>query len=260
MFPFFMRNAMAVLARRASLEEEAVREKEFADVGFDLTSWKPKKLKAYKQPRTSPPERITVHVTDVNGGFGVSKRRVDAHRKSPSAPPEVLKQLRGTTDDVLARRLALWERYKDLAYHVIAAGNGDVILNRPLHEMTWHGNGSNRTAAGWAIDVGHKQVLDDFMIETGRASLRSLISRMFDELRVAEMIPHTHTIHIAPHRAFSASRRNDTNIEVWTKVVKHVVAETENVFIDYEIKMGKGRPVPSSWDPAALFDARGRRL
>ncbi len=262
------------------VHEVQARQEAFARIGgFDLTSWEPKKAKAYADPRPQPPDVIVVHVTDVAGGFGVSKRRVlffedllftatatdfDLKTLARHVPEEVIAQLpeRDTRSTSLfvkdtrkaAQRLALWERLKDTAYHQVGSANGDSLAIHDVMRWSWHGNGGNKRGCGWALDCSHKQVLDHWMVETGKVSLRGLIHRMPE-----------HPIVVVPHRVFSADRRVDTNARknmagVWLNVVKPVVAEFDHVSIGYGEYSKKGRPVPIDWDEEALFDWKGRKL
>ncbi len=250
------RNALQQMLRASGLHEVQARQVAFAGPGgFDLSSWKPRKAKAYRYPRPAEPDLIVVHVTDVTGGFGVSKRRVKAWSRAlidgagERLPAGIFDQLPSGSNEDRARRLALWERYRECPYHQIGAANGDVICNHDLMRYSWHGNGGNRRGVGWALDVGHGQDLDRFMVETGRAALRALIYRMRED-----------PIDVAPHRAYSAGRRVDTDALVWSMIIKPIVGEFDHVRIDYEARKGRGRPVPDRWDSDALYDWKGRRL
>lgn len=286
------RNAIeaAKLALGVSVKQE--RQRAFPARGFDLTEWEPRKEKY--DPRR--PHDVTglsvivVHVTAVRGGFGVSRRRVAffekclrwiaEHRSANalvnagwSVPDTVLGQLPGLQDGPFttmqhvsaskiheyAHRLALWERYREVPYHQVGAANGDNIANQYLHRRTYHA-GAGNIGVGWALDVSHKETLSDFMIDTGRASLRSLIARVMYASEARDVV-------VVPHRAFSSSRRLDTSREVWRHVVEPVVSAQQaistapyEVRIDYNMAVGKGRPVPFSWSPRANHDDRGRPL
>jgi limonene-1,2-epoxide hydrolase len=249
-----LRNAVNVAMLAARLHERQQRQTEFADE-FDITTMPYKTSKVY--PKRRDPSTLglcVVHVTDVTGGFGVSKRRVQhwTDALDQGGVPELLLMQLPNVGDVAtaARRLALWERYRSTPYHRIGAANGDNIRNHPLGYRTKHGNAGN-AGAGWALDVGHDQELDKWHIDTGRASLTSLLKEMNDL--------SGRTIRVVPHRCYSAGRRNDPGRRVWLAIVRPVVQMLAFAEIDYLEARDGGRPVPRSWDPEARFDDRGRR-
>lgn len=265
----FTRSAINLALIAADINERQVRQAEFAgDDGFDLTSMPYKQSKVYPQRRDPATlDLCVVHVSDVTGGAGVSKRRVQhwesvLRRRGTAAflGADILGYLQDhhgvLYDDepeylAAARRIALWERMRNWPYHRIGAANGDNLRNHPLSFRTKHGNAGN-DGAGWALDIGHDEDLQQWHIETGRASLTSLLCDMHEA--------GSKHVRVAPHRCFSAGRRNDPGRRVWLGVVKPVVEVLPWVSIDYELSVGSGRPVPRSWDPEALFDDRGRRL
>lgn len=262
--PWSFRSALEVSLRIVGVNELQRRQVVFngAD-GFDLTEWMPpdEKWKAYRQ-RFHDLEKldtIVVHITAVRGGYGVSRRRVAfweqvlmGTKKPPSRfPVELLEVLPlGTLKDQ-ASRLALWERYRNAPYHQIGAGNGDSIANHSLRRYSWHA-GKGNFGVGWALDAGPNQALDSWMVDTGQASLATLAHRIDPT--------YQRPIRVVPHRCFTSGRVRDTNPTVWREVVKPVVEQTPNLWIDYEMRRGTGRPVPRSWDPDAVFDDRGRKI
>jgi hypothetical protein len=156
----------------------------------------------------------------------------------------------------LARRLALWERYRSgVPYHQIGAANGDNLANRELEHVTWHGSLGN-FGVGWALDVAHDQELEPWHIETGRAALETLYYRIL----VASARARAKGVKLAPHRAFSPSRRVDTDFRTHREIVLPCVRKLDGLEVDYTMRKGKGRPVPITWDKNALYDARGRRI
>jgi hypothetical protein len=256
MFPFGFRN-LSELLQIATGRYERHRWRiqiSFNPSGFELFDLPIKKWKAAKELRT-PDEinLIVAHITAVDGGFGVSKKRVafwekqllnigDEYRDLISQIPD--------REDATAQRLALWERFRGtLSYHQIGAQNGDSLANRELEHRTYHGNTGNR-GAGWALDVGPKEKLTPWLIQTGQASLTHLVRRLSD----------AHPITVAPHRCFSASRREDTGGDVWRRVVLPVVQQFDHLRVDYDLAENGGRPIPRSWDPSATHDDKGRKL
>lgn len=253
MFGLAIRSLVEAARVAAGTHERQVKQASFADAGFELFDLPVKAAKAYPKPRdVSKVDLVVVHVTAVRGGFGVSKSAVAKWTKQirdgfPTTPPSIVGQLPILDLDadvtLAARRLALWERFRDVPYHGIACRNGDVLSNHPLSRHSWHGNAGN-VGVGWAIDAAPDEQLDDWMVETGRTGLRILI----DRLRRETSMP---VIRVAPHRAFSASRRNDTGPMVWGRIVEPVIALYEGrVVADYDLKKDGGATVPSNWRAA----------
>lgn len=280
--PFRVRSALERVLRLTGLHEVQIRQAAFAGAGgFDLTRWPKSKRKSYGRPRPERPEQIAVHVTDVLGGFGVS-RPARARWESviasgelreheylpdviPTAPGDYASlrgiDLSGDPLAAMANRLALWERLKDQAYHQVAAQNGDVLATRTVMDWSWHaGKVANRIACGFAVDCAHDGELDEWIIETGRAGLRALKYRIAAVWTAGLPAP----IVVLPHRAFSASRlvdpQGNTEAGVWSEIVRPVVDRDPELVIDYEYKSRSGRPIPRVWDERALYDWRGRRL
>ena len=268
------RNLQEQLLRAVGLYEAQRKQAMFADA---LTGWEMynaangahyfpiTEAKAYKTPRVlSALDLIVVHVTAVKGGFGVSKSRVkywakllDAHGIDdlPDGLAHQLLDAHGNfihSETDLAQRLALWERFSNVPYHQVALRNGDILTNHPLDRVSWHGNAGN-VGVGFSVDCAPSEKLDEWMIETARMALLTLIMRV----REVSLQP---VIRIAPHRAYSASRRDDPGAYVWRNVIEFVVSHSQGVVIDFETKRDGGLPVPNTWDDDALFDAKGRRL
>lgn len=260
-----LRNAIEQARIAVGLLQRQVRQRAFADEGFDISCLPipPGKEKAYPGERDMAQlDLIVVHITGVNGGFGVSPRAVKRWQKriitgdlDPLLRAQVARA--GVTNiQALAQRLALWERYRACPYHRIAATNGDCLINHPLERRSWHANGAN-TGTGWALDIGPKDRLEDWHIETGR---RSLGMHIADTLRESPKA-WEHGVRIVPHRASSKDRRGDTGANVWREIVIPTVKRWgEAARIDYDFKIGNGRPVPISWDPNATHDDKGRKL
>lgn len=178
--------------------------------------------------RTTVDPLVTVHVTDVKGGFGVAKKH--AHRYEE----------------------ALADRYTRVAYHAIASRRLGAVRNHSLWRRTSHGNAGNR-GVGWAVDCGHAEPLPPELAAAAYQSLLMLVLEVHEA--TGEVVV------IVPHRVFSKSRRRDTDRAAWVVVLQVVAALGPSVCrVDYEMAQDGGLPVPRSWDPAALFDEKGRRL
>jgi len=263
MLTFFTRDIINRLGLLAGVLEEQRRQRDFLEGGFQLFSLPIKKWKAYQSERNlNELDFIISHVSGVKGGFGVSKKRVRHWLRkldTVDVPPSIAKQL--SLDSTLefardiAQRLALWERYRaGVPYHQIGAANGDNLANRELEHKTWHGNWAE--AVGWALDIGGSEDLEDWHVETGRASLATLCARILKVSSTAR----ASGIRIAPHRAFSPKRRGDTGANVHREIIVPAAYKLDCLEIDYHMKRGKGRPIPSRWDESALYDAKGRKL
>jgi hypothetical protein len=260
-----LRNAIEQAKIATGILHRQVRQAAFRDEGFDISSLpiQKGKEKAYPDPRDmSRLDLIVVHITGVNGGFGVSPKAVTRWQKRIACgdiPAELRRQIADagqTNIQAMARRLALWERYRACPYQRIAAANGDVIRNHPLERRSWHANGAN-TGVGWALDIGPKDRLEPWHIETGRAALDGLISDVLCQSSHA----WEHGVRIVPHRASSRDRRADTGANVWREIVLPMVRHwATHARVDYDFRIGSGLPVPITWDPDARYDAKGRPL
>ncbi len=185
-------------------------------------------LKLPSRQRTTIDPLVTVHVTDVTGGFGVAARH--KHRFAE----------------------ALADRYTGVAYHAIASRRIGTVRNHSIWRRTSHGNGGNR-GAGWAVDCGHAEPLSP---ELAATAYRSLVLLVLD---VHEATGET--VVVVPHRVFSAGRRADPGPIVWGVVRQVVDALGPSLCrVDYTMREAGGLPVPRSWDPAAAHDDKGKRL
>ena len=120
---------------------------------------------------------------------------------------------------------------------------------------------SNAVLYGWALEgrfpalesqrKKKHHVIDDFVIETGRAGIRLLVEKARER---------GDDIHLVlPHRTYAyPGRAGDCGEAIWREIV---LPETKllQVYPDYEAAYG-GRPIPREWDPAACYDWRGRRV
>lgn len=230
--------ALRGLVDRAMYRER--QEERLAERGeppaHDITDW-PRDLALPSRPFAAgvPAPLVTVHVTDVAGGFGVSKAQIKAAGGDYAT--------------------ALLRRYHGCAYHRIVSRRVGLVTNHPLSLRTSHGNGGNR-GAGWAIDCGHAEALSDAFIAAAIDSLEDLVLDTYEATG--------ETVIVVPHRVFSKKRTADTSREVWSRIVRPAIDRLDEDWsgvarIDYMLVSG-GRPVPRSWDDRALFDDRGRWL
>lgn len=183
-------------------------------------------LKLPARERTLCEPLITIHCTDVKGGFGVAKKHKDRFEA------------------------ALLDRYAGLAYHAIASRRVGSVYNQSLLRRTSHGNGGNR-GAGFAVDCAHGEPLSE---ELASAAFRALYLLVDEVWRLTGDI-----VSLVPHRVFSASRRNDPGEHVW-KIVSAVEIANKRCRIDYSMFEAGGLPIPVTWDDRALFNSRGELL
>jgi hypothetical protein len=269
---FAIRTAIELALRATGQIIPAAKQQHFARRDFDLDELPipANAFKAAKAPRDpSKLTHIICHVTAVRGGFGLMKA---AHRKwrerlehPIDLPQRIIWQLDEAgdlfgdlkipgTEDRLARRLGLWERYRSTPYHEIASQTGDCVANRRLSQRSYHAGPLNAFSAGFAIDCAPDEPLDSDMVATARHGLLCLAHRMVDAgCRTPIML--------APHRAGSSSRLADTSRTAWLAVIKPTAQEhPELLAIDYHLRVGSGRPIPRAWDSEAQYDSKGRRL
>ena len=174
--------------------------------------------KGRRRPRAvSTVTTVVVHQTDVEGGFGVSKRLREGHGGDVQA----------------ARRV----RYRDTPYHgVYAPQDRASIVQWPAWAYTFHGNGGNREGVGWAYDGSFPG--DELDAGGARAALRHFVIAMRDAgapLRYVEA-----------HRQHADDRGRDPGERIWREVVMALLDE-----LDLELQpkrtTGGGRSLPSSW-------------
>lgn len=198
---------------------------------------------------------LTVHVTDVDGGFGVRE-----YQWAPWAvklangqiPGELLAQL--PADKLAAAKvLALAERFRKTPYHVIGSRVLGTVLNYPMSMRTSHGDAGNM-GPGWALDAAWDEAMGPDLIEVG---IDSLVTAIEETAKAASV--GLEDVVVVPHRVWDAGRRVDPGEHVWRAVVLPAV-KTTGATIGYNTQAGSGLWIPSSWDPAALYDDSGNRL
>jgi hypothetical protein len=169
----------------------------FVESYRNVTSIPREFAKARKRPRTlAVIDTIVIHQTAVAGGFDLSKRMLDRHRGNSAEARQA--------------------RYRDTPYHgVFSPKDQASIVQWPAWAHTFHGNNSNATSLGWAIDG--KFPGDELALPGARAALRHFVIAMRDAgvpLRFVEA-----------HRQHSAQRAADPGVEVWTKLVRPLLGE-----------------------------------
>lgn len=126
------RKEAALIASGTNLAQRATP----AILGFDTTTM-PVKLKY--SPRKRDPKSVvllTVHVTDVEGGFSVARYLIAKWRRFlelGKVPRDLTTQLPDVADlGGSSYLLGLLERYSGLAYHRVASRRAGNVRNHPL--------------------------------------------------------------------------------------------------------------------------------
>lgn len=204
----------------------------------------------------------TIHVTDVDDGYGVAKYQIDRWRRlleRGQVPVDLLRLVTDPTDlGGSSYELALLERYSRAPYHGIASRRIGSIRNHRLQLRTSHAGPGGNEGIGFAMDCGNTEILKAEFIEIGRAALGDHIDEMLAIDRADERVV------LVGHRSWERSRREDPGGIVWREIVEPVVDERaangQPVVIGYSTWSGSGLPIPNTWTGRALYDAKGREL
>lgn len=153
--------------------------------------------KARKLPRALElVDTIVVHQTAVAGGFGVSQRLLERHRGH----------------ECEARQT----RYRQTPYHGLYSPKDKAsIVQWPAWAYTFHGHKANATSVGWAYDG--QLPGDELALPGARAALRHFVKTM----RAAGAPLR----YIEAHRQHSADRAADPGVEIWSLIVRPLLAE-----------------------------------
>jgi len=180
---------------------------------------------AQKQPRSvAVVTGVTMHVTGVRGGFGVS--------------PKLLARFNG--DRSAARLYRYSTGWGVRAYHAIASPAEQAsIIKLEAEVLSHHGHGLNRFTLGWAYD-GLARALDDLDVPLARASLAHTIRDALEQGCPIRKI-YAHRQSGEPRK-----RAGDPGPIIWSRVAEPVARELD-LEIDYEWTTGPGLPIPASW-------------
>lgn len=229
MFDLALRQLATFLPKLLALHESQHDRSDVPTPDVD-TTWLPVKLALPSRLRERPDPILTVHVTDVTGGFGVAKSAIKRWEAIIAAG----KQAPG--DGAFAS--ALLERYSGCAYHGIASRRVGAVRNHPATLRTSHGNGGNR-GMGWAADMGHSEALTPALAGAGLRSLSATIVE--NHLATGEVVS------VVPHAVWSGKRRVDTDGTVWRGIVLPTVEALGSSVcaIDWDIcdRSKGGRPL-----------------
>jgi hypothetical protein len=181
----------------------------------------------------------------------------------------------GVTKSAMAKygpRVGLHRRFYDVACHVAALTNGDVLYVNPWERYVLHGNSANRFSIGIEIEGLYAGVVGDPKTVSGTnpmtltpatiAAARRAVKYAVEEGRKLGC-PITQ---IAAHRSFHGSRISDPGQEIWREVALWAVAQFD-LRIDYDLAVKSkkearldGRRIPREWDPAGKINYRGKDL
>lgn len=174
----------------------------------------------------------------------------------------LLKQAGG--DEELGQRL----RTAKVACHALAFREGWVVGMRPLRSFVHHANGANPFSLGLEVEGLYSGLTDDpktapnearrtiggpahrwsgppdvLTIETMRAAIAWLVEQGRREGMPIRFI--------TAHRQFSPTRRPDPGEELWRAGVLEYAVPVLGLEPRNDFVLGRGRPIPSAWDPAS---------
>lgn len=136
--------------------------------------------RAHGPKRKTTKRSICCHHTAVSGGFGLHSSTLADVRAGELPIPKFTRWPTDTPDpDAVDRLLALAARFRGVRsegvpYHAITTAGGALLLHLPFEIVSWHGNGANNTAIGYAWD-GHSG-RDHLPVEGLRRDLTDIIT------------------------------------------------------------------------------------
>jgi hypothetical protein len=197
---------------------------------------------------------------DVRNGKGRARKRDPADVDTIVLHQTAVKfGTRRADREKYGERLALHRRFYKTPYHCIALLNGDVLWNNDAAWYTFHGNSSNATSVGVAVEgsfpgleskrKASHHAIDEFVVATVRAAL--LLTMLKCEEQGAAIGK------IQAHRNYSGGRVGDPGERLW-RLNAVPAREACGLQTDFLLARGSGRPIPLQWDEGAQFDYRGR--
>lgn len=203
----------------------------------------PKKVSTRRKRTVDQIDTIVLHQTGVK--FGVSKRKIKKY----------------------GYREALHQRFYDVACHVAALMNGDVLLVNHWLSYVLHGHSSNRFSIGIEIEGLYPGIEGNPKTISGKAEANELALVTIGAARKAVQIaveecrklgcPITK---LAAHRQFHGSRISDPGQGIWREVGWWAMSEL-GLEVDYDFyapnpkdPRKSGRKIPRVWDPRANAD------
>lgn len=179
------------------------------------------KRKWYAKPRHPHDiEAVCLHITAVSGGFGARRRDIERH----------------LDDGYISRQDAVTyaqaDRFLATPYHAVSARA--LVLNLPGDVVSWHGNGCNRYALGYAIDKGAEDEID---VATEQKRFRFALERWMDRFPSLQ--------YVETHRQHSAMRGGDPGGDV-CQALSPVIGDLGLTW-RHSRTTGTGRPMPREW-------------
>ncbi len=217
------------------------------------------------------PDMSSVEVFDISGEHELKKGK-KWPRKPEKITTIVLHQTGvkfGTTKrnrEKYGERKALHMRFYNVACHLAALMNGDVLLVNGLRRYVYHGNSSNRFSIGIEIEGLYAGVEGNPKTVWGKKEPNVITDRLILAARrsVQYAVEEGRKLgcpieYIQAHRNYASSRISDPGSELWSNVAIWAVAEL-GLKIDYDVARKGGRAIPVEWDRLGKVDYRGKKL
>jgi hypothetical protein len=199
---------------------------------------------------------------DVRNGKGRNRKRDPADVDTIVLHQTAVKF--GTTRanrEKYGERLALHRRFYKTPYHCIALLNGDVLWNNDVDWYTFHGNSSNATSVGVAVEGSFPgleskrkpshHTIDEHVAATVRAALLVTVRKCKEQGSTICLLQ--------AHRNYSAGRRGDPGEQLW-RLNAVPLREACHLQTNFIVARGGGRTIPREWDDRARFNYRGRPI
>ncbi len=155
-------------------------------------------------------------------------------------------------------------RWETVGAHMGVTRAGRVIHMHDFDKLVAHGNGFNLKTVGVELDgeyAGEKGNLRTFwrprdepnrMPQTPTAEL-ILAAKSTIRWICSEVARHGGKVKVlVPHRCSSGTRESDPGSEIWQAVALPMIEELGLSDGGAGFKIGAGRPIPESWDPAKV--------
>ncbi len=172
---------------------------------------------------------IAVHQTDAD--LGVGKHR--------------LKRYNG--DYTRARR----ERALEVACHMYAFNEGDVVHTCPFDWYVWQANGLNRHTLGVEFEGKFPGLVKDGEKLAGRELIDAACLALYYMVEKGREMGMPIEF-IYAHRQSSNQRRRDPGEELWRRVVLQFAVPVLKLVPRQEVTTGTGAPIPLDWDPNGI--------
>ena len=166
----------------------------------------------------------------------------------------------GAPKERLAERLTFAARFWAIEYHYVITRDGLTLRNAPLDVCTAHGSKGNTQGFGISFEGKWPGFIEGGS-EAHAPSLRAQLHLVLDDLQawMASQGVTDHRFCASAHRCFEvpAERAGDPGVWLWREVIRPVVEEREDLFINPARRHAIGRPLPQSWEPTSPFNDDG---